>query len=137
MIGRCGWVLKTFHTFFDYWTDTKKSMTKSGRAMYDWPINDGGMPPSLLHITTSKHKISAFVKALLGETLICEEMKYLFVANGLRFFSDFANILKKEPNGKYDTLDKMKANNTFVFKVGLYSTIFYIIQFSISKKICF
>ena len=117
MIGRCGWLLKTFHTFFDYWSNTKKSMLKSGRVMNDWPINDGGVPPNFKHIKTCSWKVRQFVDELLGHTTIPVEMQNLFAANGLRFYSDFCNILLKEPNGKYDSIDKQRFNSTFCFKV--------------------
>ena len=103
IIGRAGWVVKNFHTFFDYWVCTHESMVKSGRAIYDWPVDDGGIPPTMDSIKTSREKINPFVSNLLGRHVrVNEEVKYMLVANGLRFYNNFREILANEPLGTYE-----------------------------------
>ena len=118
IIGRCGWIVKTFHTFFDYWNCTGKSMSKSGRTLNDWPSSEGGVPPSFKHVTTSREKIEPFVNRLLGHTKIPTNMSHFLVANGIRFFSDFCTILKNEPSKQYNSYNKMISKHTFIFKVS-------------------
>lgn len=119
IIGRCGWLLKEFHTFFDYWQSTGKSMTKSGRVMNGWPVNDGGVPPTFNHVKTNRHKIVTFVNSLLGHTKLPSEITSILVANGLRFYSNFCEILRHEPTGKYNTEESMISKHKFIWNVSL------------------
>ena len=63
-------------------------MMKSGRVMYGWPQDDGGIPPKLENIKTyqtDQGKIRKFVNELLGKhTELGRDMKNLLVANGMR-----------------------------------------------------
>lgn len=116
--------MKSFHTFFDYWMSTKTSMMKSGRVLYNWPKNEGGIPPTFDHIkdATAKKKVRVFVDALLGQhSGISKELKYIFAANGVRFFADFLKVLEDEPTGKFANkgLDFKKQNDMFTNKVRI------------------
>ena len=51
---------KSFHAFFDYWHGTHISMMKSGRVLYNWPEDAGGIPPNLSNICTEKEKVRPF-----------------------------------------------------------------------------
>ena len=71
---------------------TKKSQIKSGRVMYNWPVHKGGIPPNFNKIEDKEQiaKIRKFVDALLGRHEgIDDNLKYMLVANGLRFFKNF------------------------------------------------
>ena len=98
-----------------------KSMKKSGRAMSGWPVNDGGIPPNLDKVTnTSRSTMDKFVDHLLGSHKgLSKDLKYLLVANGIRFFSDFIKVLEKEPSKKYSSIDDMKTKHVFVNRVSL------------------
>ena len=117
--------MKSFHTFFDYWVSTKTSMTKSGRAMYKWPTDDGGIPPTFDSINdqkTMRPKVRKLVKELLGHHEgIDDDLKYLLVANGIRFFNDYLQVLEDEPLGKFKDkgLQHKKTNDLFVNKVRI------------------
>ena len=118
LISRCGWLVKTLHSFFDYWTCTKASMEKSGRAINDWPHLCGGFPPTMESINTSKSKVKPFVDCLMGRHIgLPLNVRYYLVANGIRFFDEFLNVLHDEPLGKYKTLEDKKTKNMFVNKV--------------------
>ena len=120
LISRCGWLVKTLHSFFDYWTSTKHSMEKSARAIYDWPINSGGFPPRMDIITTKKELVPKFVSCLLGRhTGLPVKVQYYLVANGIRWFDDFLTVLDDEPFKKYRTLQDKKTKHAFVMKVSL------------------
>jgi hypothetical protein len=92
-------------------------MLKTAKTMYEWTTNmgsdlfSGGDPPNLDDIKTKKGSVNDFVNALLGHhTHVKEEVKRILVANGIRFYSDFVEFLRKEPLGKYDTESKLDAN---------------------------
>lgn len=101
-------------------------MSKSGRAINNWPPLDGGIPPSFDNVKLSSEKIDKFVEHLLGHTMIPQNMRHFLVANGLRFFGDFCEILKHEPTGKYDSMDKMTQNHAFVYKVRTFSSMLHV-----------
>ena len=104
MVARAGWLVKTFHSFFDYWNGTKRSMVKTGKALAGWCAGNAesgytsGKPLSLSHITSDEEKVDGFVSSLLGhKTLLDRDVKRLLVANGLRFYDDFVMFLGKDP----------------------------------------
>ena len=93
--------MKNFHSFFDYWNTTQVSMNKSGRVMYGWKREYGGYPPKLTSIVTSKEKVVNFVDAIIGhQQKLPDALKHLFVANGIRYYSDFIKLIKDEPTKK-------------------------------------
>ena len=120
IIAHAGWVVKNFHTFFDYWVCTHESMLKSGRAMYGWPKDKGGNPPKLSSIITSKGKVHAFVDNLLGRhENISVDVKQLLVANALRFYPDFIKLLMDDPTGKYENENDILTKHPFVNRVRI------------------
>ncbi len=115
IIARAGWIVKSFHTFFDYWNRTRLSMMKSGRAMYNWPLDDGGIPPTYKSIKdeVSRTKFHKFVECLLGHHDIPENMKYMLASNGVRFFSDFIQVMKDDPMNPNRELSEIKQQDQF------------------------
>jgi len=86
-------------------------MSKSGRVMNGWKSDSGAVPPNLNHIKTAKEKIRNFVNVLMKDTQIHDkDMINLFVANGIRFYSDFITILKDNPHREKIDLELMKNN---------------------------
>ena len=93
-------------------------MVKSGRSMFGWPQNKGGVPPTLDAIcNTQQEKVRKFVKALMGHrsNKLEDNVIEFLVANGIRFFGDFMETLKMEPTGKYSS--EAKHNHKFVNRV--------------------
>ena len=97
---------------------------KSGRVIYGWPPDDGGIPPKLESIKQFKvdkdvtEKVRSFVEALLGQhTALDRSLKEMLVANGLRLFADFLQVLKDEPLKKFSSVEEMKTNDVFVHRV--------------------
>lgn len=95
-------------------------MMKSGRAMYNWPAEDGGIPPTFDSINdeTSRNKVHAFVENLLGHHQgISRELKYLLAANGVRLFRDYVQVLKDDPIKKGRNLSQLKSEDIFTNKI--------------------
>jgi hypothetical protein len=121
---RAGWLVKAFHTFFDYWTGSAMSMSKSGKVMYGWNLNKlgdnfmGGSPPNLDDITVEKIKLEKFMQSLLGHSKLPRDIKRILLANGLRFYDDFVQLVMKEPRGKFSTMEKLKEHHFFVRNVS-------------------
>ena len=109
IIPRAGWLMKMFHTFFDYWNGTFKSMQKSAEVMGGWPVGqDEGMkgmcgnPPDFSCLQHDMLRVDKFVEYLLGNCVgLTKTMKRMLVANGLRFFDNCTEFLRKEPSGKF------------------------------------
>lgn len=97
-------------------------MMKSGRVMYGWPQDDGGIPPKLENIKTyqtDQGKIRKFVNELLGKhTELGRDMKNLLVANGMRFFDDYIKLMLDEPSHMYSNLHDLLEKDVFVNKVS-------------------
>ena len=108
-------------------------MVKSGRAMYDWPNGKGGIPPTVRSIKIQKEKLSKFVNELLGQhfPVLKPEVAYHLVANGLRFWDQYIDLMMQEPRKEFDSLQKLKMKNIFVNQVR---NILFFIQ---SKKIIY
>jgi len=93
--------------------------------MYKWPTDDGGIPPTFDSISdkkTMRPKLRKLVKELLGHHEgIDDDLKDLLVANGIRFFNDYLQVLEDEPLGKFKDkgLDHKKTNDMFVNKVRI------------------
>ena len=128
VIARAAWVVKSFHTFFDYWKGTRQSMMKTGKVAYGWTQGSdslyfpSGSPPSLCDVTgeDAKKKLSLFATALLGcQCHVQDEVLDILLANVLRFYSDFIEFLAKEPRRKFgNTEHEMGKTHKFVLRVS-------------------
>lgn len=83
-------------------------MRKAGKVLAGWSNgNDDarftcGCPPTCSDIVTEKEKVQSFIESLMGHNNhVPKAVKEILVANMLRFWDDFIEILDKEPNGKY------------------------------------
>ena len=79
-------------------------MAKSGRVINGWKGDSGAVPPKTQSIKTSKSKVRTFIDCLMKHTQVKDQdMQDLMVANFLRFYSDFIQIMKHKPKrGKVD-----------------------------------
>jgi hypothetical protein len=125
IIPRAGWLMKAFHTFFDYWNGTSESMKKSALAMGEWP-NCGssgikatsGASPDFSSIKNDEVLVKSFVKHLIGDVQgLNEEVKSILVANGLRHMDAFQDFMKLEPTGKFQ--DNASESSTSLFNVSI------------------
>ena len=110
---RVGWELKAFNTFFDYWKGTIKPMRKAGKVLAGWCNGDkdskhtSGSPPSLDDIVTAKGKVLSFVKCLLEDHKHLKAgIKEMLVANLMRFWNEFIEILSLDPKKQYQNTRK-------------------------------
>ena len=105
---RAGWVLKSFNTFFDYWVGSLPSSVRSGKMISGWTtvLNQsihGGNPPNLRDVKTECSKLNDFVNNLIVcHKHIVKEVKELIVANLLRHWDETIDVIRSEPNGKYN-----------------------------------
>ena len=93
-------------------------MVKSGRAMYDWPIEDGGVPPTFDHVVTSREKINPFIESILGKhgDRLDDGVKRLLVANALRFYPDFMALISDDIYGRYKA--DLNTQHSFCYRVS-------------------
>ena len=125
IIARSGWLVKNFNTFFDYWVKTKTSMVKTGKVLGGWSYSGAdqetsGKPPSMSNIKTNKESVQPFVDSLLGRyTFLSKDVKELLVANGIRFYKAFVELLMKEPGQKYSERYTLHLNHSFVKEVSV------------------
>ena len=108
LMGRAGWALKTFNTFFDYWVTSKSSMTKSGKVLSGWKVGESvldfasAVPPTFATSELTKVQIDVFVSSLIGDNdYVHPELKLLLVANAMRWYKEFIELLEKEPSQRY------------------------------------
>ena len=97
-------------------------MIKTGRVMYNWPVNSGGVSPCLNSIKTETNKLNKFVHYLLGhhENNLSLQLTRYLVANMLRFLPQFEKILKHDPTGKYtvETREELYCTHPFLLEVS-------------------
>ena len=92
-------------------------MAKSGRAMYGWPNDKGGVPPDLKNIKTSPEKVMKFVQELVGHhDNISLDVRKLLVANGIRWYTDFVEFLKADPGNRFSLTEDFTKKNLFMFR---------------------
>ena len=108
LMGRAGWALKTFNTFFDYWVTSKSSMAKSGKVLSGWKVGESlldfasAVPPTFATSDLTKVQIDLFVSSLIGDNnCVHPELKLLLVANAMRWYKEFIELLQKEPSQRY------------------------------------
>lgn len=106
--ARAGWMMKSFHTFFDYWHGSLKSIKKSGKIMAGW-VGEGtdseytaGAPPTMNATKLSTAETNMFMNVMLGHVALNRGVKDLLVAVGVMFYDDFVAHLRKHPNKLYD-----------------------------------
>ena len=93
------------------------SMMKSGRVLYDWLEDAGGIPPNLSHILTEKEKVWPFFTRLLQKHSGLDlELKDILISNGIQFLKDFISLLKKDPLHN-PSLQYLKQNNMFIYEI--------------------
>jgi hypothetical protein len=105
---RCGWDLKSFHSFFDYWVGSNEASIVTARVLGGWKTQVGsdkyigGRAPKLLpSCPEEKKQIDHLCKCLLGHQVhVSEDVKMILIANGIRFYDDFVDFLRKEPGGE-------------------------------------
>ena len=124
IIAHAGWVVKSFHSFFDYWNGTFVSMVRTGKALAGWVSGNTstqftcGKPPSLDDIITESDKVNGFVTSLLGHKVnLSNDVKNLLVANMLRFYQNFIDFLKKDPCQTYKSEESI-SSHAFVYRVS-------------------
>jgi len=102
-----GWLMKMFHTFFDYWIGSIESMNRTGLALGDWPEQQYskttiGHPPAFG--SDDKAKGDKLIEYLFNHVpTIDHELKVILAANGLRHMKQFTEFLLSEPHGKFRT----------------------------------
>ncbi len=109
LMGHAGWALKTFNTFFDYWVTSKSSMAKSGKkVLSNWKVGESlldfasGVPPTFGTSELRRDQIDLFVESLVGHNKhVHPELKLLLVANSVRWYKEFIELLNKEPSQRY------------------------------------
>ena len=95
---------------------------KTGKVMAGWSTGENdsqftsGCPPNLKDIKTDIEKVDGFVETLLGNYKeVKPQIKRMLVANVLRFWKDFIQVISQEEKGKYQKV----SNHPFVQKVSL------------------
>ena len=123
--ARAGWMMKSFHTFFDYWHGSLQSIKKSGKIMAGW-ISDGtdteytaGSPPTMSDTKLSPAEMNTFVNAMIGHVDLEIGVKELLVAVGLLFYDQFVDHLHKHPKKLYDGKERLH-QHLFIHKVRCY-----------------
>ena len=123
---RAGWVMKSFHSFFDYWQGTVASMIITGKRVSGWNTGNrgcdsytSGCPPTMEDTGASKQQIDCFINHLLGhQKHVSKEVKQVITAVGILRWDDLLTFLYSEPSGMYQSLTDLRKKHHFVREVS-------------------
>lgn len=113
-IFRSGWVVRGFHSLFDYVVGSKVMSNQAGKAVSGWTsrVGDtivGGQPPVLSDITTAREQVAHFVDLVFINDVNKQwpqDIRNLLVASLLRHYDEFCLLIQTEPSGKFTALEK-------------------------------
>ena len=108
IVFQAGWVVKNLHSAFDYIFNSAHKDESCAHVLSGWSetvdsIYQGGFSPSFEAIKNEPEKAQMFLNFLFlkQKDVVDEKVLKLCLASILRFYTEFEELLGKEPNEKY------------------------------------
>ena len=125
-IFRTGWEVRGFHSIFDYIVGSTVMQHQAGKAMSGWTakVGDttvGGQPPTLLDVHTDCHLLQPFISHLFindSKNQWSPIIRELLVASLFRHYDEFCDILRQEPDSRFECLENHLFVATIKEKLG-------------------
>lgn len=110
-IFRSGWEVRAIHSVFDYVVGSKILTNQAGKALSGWTVKGlngeivGGRPPTLVSVKTTPQLLDDFIHVLFVDDIEKrwpDSIRVLLTASLLRWYDDFAAIIKDHPKRIYE-----------------------------------
>lgn len=109
-IFRTGWIVRGFHSIFDYVVGSAKMIKDAGKAVAGWDTNIGGvpyggLPPCAKDIVQYSEEFGTFVDFLFRNDkngFIKQPLRELLVCSGLRHWDKFLDCIREHPSRRFN-----------------------------------